>query len=174
MFKKILVLIAVPFWAFALNLSLQNGEIKAHTEIFGDSAINPSSTKISADLVMEDTPESIKGEISILGADLTSDNAKRDEHMYETLNVSTQPKISFTIESIRLGEEKYIISGKLSLNGVTKEVKAMSSIDQNESSVAMKGMFYIKMSDYGIEPPTLLFLKVRDQVDLNFDLNFTR
>ena len=44
---KILVMLCLGLAAFASNLSIQKGEIVAHTEVFGDSQINPTTKEIN-------------------------------------------------------------------------------------------------------------------------------
>lgn len=62
MFKIALFLI-FSLGAFANDLSIVKGEIKAHTEVFGDSEINPQTTNLKSLLTINDKVESIKGEI---------------------------------------------------------------------------------------------------------------
>ena len=50
---KLLVILSLGLFANANNLTVQNGEIKAHTEVFGDSEINPSTKNVKADLTIE-------------------------------------------------------------------------------------------------------------------------
>ena len=156
----------------AAMFSLQTGEIKAHTEIFGDSGIDPKTTAISSLLMMEDGVETLKGTVSFETLSFKSDKEDRDENMYESMNAQLHKNISFYILSLNKVENMYEIKGFLILNGVKKEITSTVTIVQNKDTLKLDGTFSIKMSEFNIEPPTLLFLSVRDQVDITYNLNY--
>ena len=174
MAKKLLFCIIVPFTfltqIYAANLDLIQGHIKAHTQVFGDSTIDPETNKVTASLNMQEGIESLKGEIKINALDLISDNKDRDAHMYETLGSENFPVISFDLAKIVKIENIYQIEGIMNLHGVTKNFSIPVDITQNNGIVEMHSMFTIKMSDFNIEAPKLLFLTVRDEVDITVDL----
>lgn len=155
---------------FAKELSFQEGVIGAQTEILGDSNINPKSSHISAKLSMDDTIESLKGDISLDLLNLKSENEKRDEHMYETLHVKEHPSTVFKLKEVSKESDGYHLIGILTLNKQTKEINTKADIVDHNGFVSLKGDFTIKMSAFGIEPPTLLFLSVRDDVVISYDL----
>lgn len=178
MFRKTtLALITLSFISsasFASNIDFKNGYIQAHTEILGDSNINPKSTKIVTKLIMDENPETLKGEILLDLFSLKSENDKRDEHMHEALKAKENKLVSFTIKDVTKVGESYKLLGTLHLNKVTKDVEALASIEERGEMMTLKGGFNIKMSDFGIEPPTLLFLSVRDQVDITYELDLSK
>ena len=155
---------------FAKELHFQEGTIGAQTEILGDSNINPKSSHISANLSMDDTIESLKGEITLELLSLKSDNEKRDEHMYEALHVKTHPNTFFKLKEVVKEADGYHLIGILTLNNQPKEINTKAEIADQNGFVSLKGNFTIKMSAFGIEPPTLLFLSVRDDVVISYDL----
>ncbi len=171
MLKLFLLLIFVVS-VNANSFSLFQGEVRAHTEVFGDSTINPKSTKINSLLLMPKGVESLKGSISFDALSLVSDNLDRDEHMYEALNVKNHTFISFQIKSVQKQGTEYLLKGKLTLNGTQKDIESLVSVVQKEGTLELAGTFSIMMSDFNIEPPTLLFLTVRDQVDIEYTLNY--
>jgi polyisoprenoid-binding protein YceI len=171
---KLVLLGMLSIFAFANDLVLKKGEIMAHTEIFGDSNINPKTNVIDSDLTMKDTIESIEGIFSIKTLSLKSENEKRDEHMYELLNATLHPKISFKIISIQTYETQYVIDGMLTLNGVTKPASSVCKIEANNDIVSFNGYFAIKLTQFNMEPPSLLFLTVRDKIDIKYNLSYTK
>lgn len=70
---KLLVILSLALFVNANSLTVQNGEIKAHTEVFGDSEINPTTKNVKADLTIENSIESIKGKIYFETLTLISD-----------------------------------------------------------------------------------------------------
>jgi polyisoprenoid-binding protein YceI len=170
MFKLLLVLSLVLF-ANASNLSVQNGEIIAHTEVFGDSQINPTTKDVKADLTMNDSIESIKGKIYFDTLSLISDEKTRDEHMYELLNVEKYKTISCDIRSITKVGDDYELKGVLTLNGISKNLKAKVSVTQINNLISLKGNFSFNLTDFSMEPPKMIFLTVRNQIDISYNIN---
>ena len=125
---KLLVILGLVLGANASSINVQSGEIKAHTEVFGDSEINPTTKNIKADLTIEDTIESIKGTIYFEALTLVSDKKSRDEHMYELLKVEKFKTISFDIKSITKNGNVHDINGVVTLNGVSKNITAKTTI----------------------------------------------
>lgn len=170
MYKLVIVLFLVLF-ANANELVLENGQINAHTEVFGDSTIDPQTKKINAKLTKDLDIESIRGVFEIDALSLVSDNESRDEHMYETLNTKSAPKISFKISSISKSENSYKIEGVLNMNNQDKEIFSIAEIKQNNNIISMDGEFSIKLTDFGLEPPKMFFLTVRDLIDIKYSFN---
>lgn len=171
---KVLVLVFIGLFANAANLNVVQGEIKAHTEVFGDSKINPSTKEIKSDLVIGDSIESIKGKIYFATMSLISDTKDRDSNMYELLNATKFKTISFDISSINKIENEYELNGSLTLNGITKEISAKTAINEENNSLAFSGGFSINLTDYGMKPPKLLFLTVRNQIDISYNIELKK
>ena len=167
------VLLAVS--AFAGNLAFESGSIKAHTEVFGDSSIDPTAKKATSHLSMDAAPATLKGTIEISMSDLISDNKKRDTNMQETLESSTFPKAVFEVkEVVAKGGDNVILKGAMNLHGVTKPMSFEGTVSEEASKVRIKVKSSMKMTDFGITPPKMVFLVVRDQVDLNVDVVLKR
>jgi len=174
MFSKItLALLATTLLAtfsFARELQYKEGFIQAQTSVLGDSTIDPKSTAITANLSMDDTPLSLKGIISLPLLTLKSDNEKRDDHMYEALKTETNKEVTFAFKELTKVDDGYNLKGTLTLNKVSKEITTKATIDDKNNQLNLAGDFEIKMSDFGIEPPTLFFLTVRDEVKITYNL----
>lgn len=171
---KLILIILLSIFSFANNLTLEKGEIQAHTEIFGDSKIDPRTEDIISTLIIEQNIESIKGKIFFNSLSLISDNLDRDKHMYKLLNIKTNPSITFEIKSIQELDTNYQINGFLTLNGVKKEISTIVIIGEHKQLLNLRGKFSIKLTQFNMEPPTLLFLTVRDQIDINYKLSYTK
>lgn len=167
---KLLIILSLALFANASSLVVQKGEIKAHTEVFGDSGIDPTTKDVKADLTMENAIESIKGKIYFETLTLISDKKGRDEHMYQLLKVEQYKTISFDIKSITKNENDYEIKGALTLNGVTKNIKAKIAINQQNNQVSLTGGFSFNLTDFNLEPPTMMFLTVRNQIDISYNI----
>jgi polyisoprenoid-binding protein YceI len=172
--KLSLILLACGF-IYAGPLSFESGAIKAHTEVLGDSSIDPMVKKATSHLSMEDAVATLRGTIEVNMADFMSDNHKRDEHMHESFESAVFPKAVFDIkEVVSKGSDEYTLKGTMNFHGVTKAMSFDGSIVQEASKVHMKVTSGMKMSDFGMKPIKLLFLTVRDQVDLSVDVVLKR
>ncbi len=171
---KLILIVVLSIFSFGNNLTLKKGEIQAHTEIFGDSEINPKTEKVDSTLTIGENIESIKGKISIVPLSLVSDNLHRDKHMYNVLNIETNPSINIEIKSIQKTDTNYKINGFLTLNGVNKEISSIVTIIEDPLLLNLSGNFSIKLTEFNIEPPSLLFLTVRDQIDIKYKLSYRK
>lgn len=167
---KLLIVLSLVLFANASNLSVQKGEIIAHTEVFGDSEINPTTKDVKADLTMNDTIESIKGKIYFDTISLISDKKTRDEHMYELLQAEKFKTITFDIKSIVKTDVDYEIKGVLTLNGVQKNIKAKISINKQNNQLLLTGGFSFNLTDFSLVPPTMMFLTVRNRIDISYNI----
>lgn len=160
---------------YAGPLSFESGLVKAHTEVFGDSSIDPMSKKATSHFSMEEAATTLRGAMEVSMADLISDNKKRDSNMQETLESAMFPKAVFEIkEVVAKGANNYLLKGTMSLHGVTKPMSFEGTITQEGTKVRIKASSMMKMSDFGIKPPKMVFLTVRDQVDLSVDVLLKR
>lgn len=108
-------------------------------------------------------------------SDLYSDNKKRDEHMQETVESSLFPKAVFEVKDVvAKSGDNYTLKGTMSLHGVTKPMSFDGSIVNEGNKVRIKATSSMKMSEFGITPPSMMFMKVRDQIDLNVDVLLKR
>jgi polyisoprenoid-binding protein YceI len=167
---KLLVILGLVLGANATSINVQSGEIKAHTEVFGDSEINPTTKNVKADLTIEDTIESIKGKIYFEVLTLVSDKKGRDENMHELLKVEKFKTISFDIKSITKNGNAHDINGVVTLNGVSKNITAKTTIIKDNNQVTLKGGFSFNLTDFSIEPPVMMFLTVRNQIDISYNI----
>ena len=168
MFRKVVLLLVLPLVLFGANLSFESGVIQAHTKVFGDSSIDPSVKNIKADLSMQDDSiDSLKGKLSFNIIDFKSSNDGRDEHMQEMFDMKKHSDISLSINKVTPQNKQYLISATLNMHGVQKPIDINSTITKNDGSVSINANFSVKVSDYGMEPPSLLFFTVRDRVDIN-------
>ncbi len=102
-----------------------------------------------------------------------TDNSKRDndvQKLFTDHNVVFESYLPFT--TITPGQDfETDALGNLTLNGVTKVVTFKVKGLINSSGLTAKGTTTIKMSDFGISPPSLVNVStVDDNLDLNFDI----
>ncbi len=160
---------------FSANLTFSSGYVQALTSILGDKNINPKSSNITSHLTMDKGDvTSLKGSVDVSLVKFKSDNKDRDEHMYKVIDVKKYTKTTYTIESVTKNTAgSYNIKGTLDLHGVTKPITLLGEVSENGDAVSIKAKTSFNMSDFGIEPPSMFFLTVRDLLDMTIDTTYT-
>ncbi len=106
---------------------------------------------------------------------LKTGNSRRDRDMYRTLNIDQYPFAEFTgtIDSDYdlnfSGEQSVTVSGEFSINGVTVNKQFEGTILQTGLSIIVKAMWVQDITDHQIEPPGILFYRVRDEMDVEIE-----
>ncbi|MGE5365414.1 MAG: YceI family protein [Bacteroidota bacterium] len=154
--------------------------------------------KFISDAPMEDfegTTSSIDGYIKWDGEDLTSKSdlyfevdlrtldtgiGLRNRHMRDNyLHTDRYPYASFrgrVIKADRKDNNSYntTTEGKMTIHGVTKPVKIEGIMTYEKNGFRIKSSFSIKLTDYSIEVPKLMFMKISDKIDLVADFLITK
>ncbi|RKH32707.1 YceI family protein [Corallococcus sicarius] len=112
--------------------------------------------------------------------DFDSGNANRDTHMVEVTEAAKYPLIDFkgvatgvkTPESFP-AKVPVTLKGKLTFHGVTKDVELPLTVNFTSAKEATAdGTFKISLEGYNIERPSLLLVKVEDELVLEPHLVF--
>lgn len=93
------------------------------------------------------------------------------EHFYENyLEADLYPNATFTgkiIENINEGENKVRAKGLLSIHGVENEVIIMIDVNKEKEIITFKSDFKVKLDDYNIELPKIVYQKIAETVDVH-------
>lgn len=111
---------------------------------------------------------------------LESGKGIMDRKCYNALKKDSYPTIKYHFKNLKslknTGGNAYsaTLVGSLSIAGQTKDVDIQVTIAITENSVIIKGEKPLKMSDFGVEPPTALLgtLKTGDPITIVFNLNY--
>ena len=171
---SLLLSLLASSWLMAGNLVVTQAKVQAHTEVFGDSNINPTTTVLISHLSMGKNIESIRGKIDISLAKLKSTNAKRDANMVESIQSAKYPLATYTFTKVKKSNTGYTVYGILDFHGVKKALSIKAKIEKTKGVLTFKGHSSFLMSTYNVSPPTMFFLTVRDQIDLNIDVVFKK
>jgi len=121
-----------------------------------------------------------KVEVKVPVRSLKCGHGAMDDNLYKALNAEAAPNISYILATFEAanGDSKDTFTlktvGTLTIAGkenkLTMDVVATRLAD---GTVKATGMVPIKMTDYGIKPPTAIFgrLKTGDEVKVNFELS---
>jgi polyisoprenoid-binding protein YceI len=98
-----------------------------------------------------------------------SGNSNRDSHAMEVIDAITYPDVQFTSTSITQHGDSLQVFGKLTFHGVTKDIMISAATTWSETKLLVQGNFDLSLTDFKIERPSLLMIKVDDT--LKFTLN---
>ncbi len=63
-------------------------------------------------------------------------------------------------------------NGKLTVHGVTKEVEIPGTVEITGGSVLLHSKFMVKLDDYGVPRPQLLWQNIAEEVEVSIDFTF--
>jgi polyisoprenoid-binding protein YceI len=111
---------------------------------------------------------------------LKSGKGIMDNKAHDALKEKKFPEIKFALNknsSVNISGSKASLTGLLTIAGKPKEVKLMVDLDvENQQKFLVNGSVPVKMSDFGIDPPTAMMgaMKTGDEVVVKFNLEFQK
>ena len=113
--------------------------------------------------------------VAIPVTSIKSEHAKMDKLMAEALKASAHPTIRYELTSAVLTESSPALQldtrGKLTIAGVTRDVTMqVNGTREPGGTYVLTGQLPIRMSDYGIKPPTAMMgtIKTGNDVKVTF------
>lgn len=110
----------------------------------------------------------------------SSEGGAMNNNTYKALKADNNPEITFILSNpimvkASAPENNFSAKGDLTVAGVTKPVEMQVKLSmQNKDTLVFEGDQKIKMTDYGVSPPTALFgtLKTGDDITIHFKTDF--
>ena len=112
---------------------------------------------------------------------LKSGHSMMDKNTYKAMDTKKNPNIMFVFTSVTSvtssGVNTYLFkgAGKLTIAGTTKLTDMVATLKYNpaDKSLTFIGTKKIKMSEYGVKPPTAMLgtIKTGDAISINYNIN---
>lgn len=189
---KTLSILLVGFWCVPYGLFAQTVYTihdKATVKIEGTSTMHDwemNTRKVSgkAEFIFDGTD--VKGirslHITIPSESLQSGKGAMDKNAYKALKTDDHKEIRFTLTEVTRVERsgsRFILTclGKLTIAGTTKEVQLTATcLPGDGGTIQCIGEKAIRMTEYGVEPPSFMFgsVKTGDELQIVFDVVFTK
>ncbi|OFX84267.1 MAG: hypothetical protein A2W99_00665 [Bacteroidetes bacterium GWF2_33_16] len=162
-------------------------EANSKLTIEGTSSVHDWSmnSTIFSGTVLFETEENIPTSIldikfSSKADKILSDNSIMDSKTHKALKAETHPDITFIFKSVKSYKKlkdafSGEITGILSIAGKSKNITLSFSGKVHPSgAVNVKGVVPLKMTDFGVNPPTAMLgaLKTGDDIKINYDFQF--
>lgn len=99
-------------------------------------------------------------------------NSNRDAHMLEVLGYPKHRHIRVAVQSIRaVSGPNYDLAGRITVRGIESAFHSSAVVSEGSGrTVVVRGEFFVKLSDFGVERPSLLFYPIDDSVRVTYDL----
>ena len=128
------------------------------------------STEASGSITYNENSETGSVRIEVPLSSFDSKLSSRDSNMLYYTEALDYPTVVFQSSKVTVGRTSAGIEGKLTFHGVTRPLKVTASFDKKNKIV--KGDFSIRLSDFEVERPSLLFVKIDDDIAINFKFEF--
>jgi len=167
---------------YAQTLFKQTGE--SYLSISGTSTLHEwtmtseeGKCQANFELNADGTPAKLNSlTVSVRSESLKSGHPAMDKNTYSSLNTDDFKTIKFELASATIVGAKIQCVGNLNVAGVTKPISfdAMIKVMPNRTLLC-SGTKKLKMSDYGIEPPSFMFGTVTtgDEITISFNINMS-
>ncbi|MDY2588159.1 YceI family protein [Winogradskyella aquimaris] len=118
--------------------------------------------------------------LTVESESLKSGKSRMDKNTYKALETDDYKKITFklikTTEIKKLSDGIYEFNGvgELTIVGNTKEIAMSLKLEIKDGMVLISGKNEIKMTDFGVEPPTALLgtIKTGDAITISYKSTF--
>ena len=117
------------------------------------------------ELNKEDLTQS-KADLFVPVFSFDSKNANRDSNMLDVVEEYYYPYVRFISSKIEKVDDGFNVVGNLSFHGITKEFTILVSLMQDDKRIVVESDFSIMLTDFKIRRPSLLTIKIRNQIDI--------
>jgi len=168
----LVVFILCSQWAIGQQFKASNGMIKFYSEEILEN-ITAVNNKVKSIF------DSKTGEIvfSVPIDAFIFDKPLMREHFNEKyLESEKYPKSTFKgkITSYKIDEKnpKVWAEGELAIHGVKQQIKIAGSLDYIDNKVIIHSIFFVKLVDYNITVPQLMFQKIAEEIEVTINIEY--
>lgn len=174
--KKYLLVFVAALSAFAVSAQKYTAE-KSYVKFYSHAVledITAENTKAST-IFNSETGDIV---FSIPMKEFKFAKSLMQEHFNEKYVESEKfPKATFQGKIIGYdpkagGTQQVKAQGKMTIHGVTNEIDVPGTIEASGKNLVMKAKFMIKVADYKIEIPTLVFQNIAEEVEVTVDFTY--
>ncbi len=108
-------------------------------------------------------------------ATLDTGNGKRNRDMLKTFDTENHPRITFTgviegtVDMSSTTAQPVTAVGQLAMRGVSQDVRVDGTLQPSDSGLLLRASWIVNMKDYRVKPPRILFVKVKDEQDIEIE-----
>ncbi len=168
----LIVMLLASQTLFAQNLV----SVKSHTKFFSSATLEDiTATTTKGKSVIDTSNGNIAFVIPIKSFEFAK--SLMQEHFNEKyMETEKFPKASFSgvIDGWGNGKsiEEATAKGKLTIHGVTKDIEASGSVKFDKNKLVLTAKFNVKLEDYDVEVPSLMFQKIAEVVEVTVNYEY--
>jgi polyisoprenoid-binding protein YceI len=106
--------------------------------------------------------------VSVPVQSFDSGNRRRDRDMLKVTEADRYPDVTFVSSNIMEQNGELSATGQLSFHGVTQEITFTAQQLRQGEELVVEGGFVISLEEYNIERPSILTMKVKDDLQVSF------
>jgi polyisoprenoid-binding protein YceI len=118
----------------------------------------------------KDNPTASNVDLFVPVFSFDSKNSNRDSNMLDVIEDYFYPTVSFTSSGIIKQENQYYIKGLLFFHGIKREITIPVNFTLDDKKIKVDADFSISLTDYKIKRPSLLTIKMKDDIAIKFFL----
>jgi polyisoprenoid-binding protein YceI len=113
-------------------------------------------------------------------ASLRTGISLRNQHLRDEMEVDRYPLVRFRLDRVDVpccatedtGARAVVLHGPLTIKAVTRPVQIPATVLQRGDTLRVRGKVPIRLTDFGIQPPSRLLgiARMRDELVLAFDV----
>ena len=92
----------------------------------------------------------------------------RDSNMLTYTEAIDFPLVTFKSDNASIEQDSLYVNGRLTFHGITRDISVVASITR-QNGFQVNGEFSINLSDYNVQRPTLLFIKIDDKIRIDYE-----
>ena len=105
-------------------------------------------------------------------SDFRSGNSNLDSNSLRVLDALQFPNVIYRSTSIDQENGQIRIDGVMNFHGIEKDINITAKVIQNDGSIQLSGKVSVSLTEFLIDRPSLLSMKVDDEINLEFELYF--
>ena len=163
---KLFVLSFIISISFSQNQDFSLSEIK----YFGSHAMHNwsgTSTQAKTSVSYNDSKENGSVIVRVRLDSFDSKLYSRDSNMLYYTDAIEFPEVVFKSTQAKVVNDSIYIEGNLTFHGITKKVKTSAFIKLDEYP-SVNGTFDINLSDFDVQRPSLMFIKIKDRIRIDY------
>jgi polyisoprenoid-binding protein YceI len=152
----------------SFTASFPLGDFTGRTQdIAGEFQVDPTDLRLG-----------VTGTLRIKAYGLRTGDDGRDREMYRLLAVDRHPEIRFTVERMEASfpsatdrsDVLLTITGVMSIRGEERAMAFPGRVRLREDKLWVRGEGSLRMTQFGIKPPSRFFVDVKDALLVGFDV----
>lgn len=121
-------------------------------------------------------------DFSVVAESLKSGKSGMDKNTFKALKTDQHKNITFKMTNVKKldcasnGDCKVVVTGRLTIAGKSQTIDLAFDMKVSDAKISLVGSKEIKMTDYGVEPPTAMFgtITTGNEVVVKFQTSFTK